>query len=124
EDGAIADIASYAIERGKPHLTMVHLVDVDEAQHAHGLFSPEATRAIENADRQLGRLLHVAYDAGLWPRLAVVVASDHGFSAVTRRFRPGVLLRRAGLVRLDEKNEPLDWKASVLTSSGQAYVYL
>jgi predicted AlkP superfamily pyrophosphatase or phosphodiesterase len=124
EDTAICDIASYVIERDHPHLTMVHLVKVDQAQHAHGLWSPEATYAIENADRQLGRLLQAVYRTGSWGSSAIVVASDHGFAPVTRRVRPGVLLREAGLVRLGEKDQPVDWKAIVLTSSGQAYVYL
>jgi predicted AlkP superfamily pyrophosphatase or phosphodiesterase len=123
-DEAIGDIATYVLGHGKPHLTMVHLVNVDQAQHAHGLWSTQATYAIENADRQLGRMLESARGAGLWPHFAIVVASDHGFAAVTRRLRPGVLLCEAGLVRLNDKNEPVDWKAVVLPSSGSAYVYL
>jgi predicted AlkP superfamily pyrophosphatase or phosphodiesterase len=124
KDDAIADIAAHVVAVGKPHLTMVHLVDVDEAQHAHGLFSPEARAAIEEADRQLGRLLKTVYDAGLWPDTAVIVASDHGFAGVTRRLRPGVLLREAGWVHLDDKDHAIDWRATALTSGGQAYVYL
>jgi predicted AlkP superfamily pyrophosphatase or phosphodiesterase len=123
-DDAIADIGAYVIERGRPHLSLVHLVDVDENQHAHGLWSPQAIYAIEEADRQLARLLQAMREAGVWSRSAVVVASDHGFAGVTRRVRPGVLLREAGLVRVNEKNEPVDWRAAVLASSGQAYVYL
>jgi predicted AlkP superfamily pyrophosphatase or phosphodiesterase len=124
QDEAVCDIASDVIARDHPHLTMVHLVEVDQAQHAHGLWSPEATHAIENADRQLGRLLSTVYGAGSWPRSAMIVASDHGFAAVTRRVRPGVLLREAGLVHLDDKDHPVDWKAAVLASSGTAYIYL
>jgi predicted AlkP superfamily pyrophosphatase or phosphodiesterase len=124
KDEAFGDIATYVLEHGKPHLTMVHLVDVDEAQHAHGLFSPEATYAIENADRQLGRMMESAHRADLWPHFAIVVASDHGFAAVTRRLRLGVLLRQAGFVRVNDKNEPIEWKAAVIPSSGSAYVYL
>jgi predicted AlkP superfamily pyrophosphatase or phosphodiesterase len=123
-DDAIADIAAYVIEQGHPHLMLVHLVDVDENQHAHGLWSPQAIFAIEEADRQLARLMQSLRESGLWSRSAIIVASDHGFAGVTRRVRPGVLLREAGLVRVNEKNEPVEWKAAVLASSGQAYVYL
>jgi predicted AlkP superfamily pyrophosphatase or phosphodiesterase len=124
KDDAIAEIATHVVERGKPHLLMVHLVDVDEEQHAHGLWSPHALRAIEQADRQVGLLLQSVHQAGIWARTAFILASDHGFAPVTRRLRPGVLLREAGLVLVNDKNEPIDWKAAVLPSAAQAYVYL
>jgi predicted AlkP superfamily pyrophosphatase or phosphodiesterase len=124
KDDALADIATHAIQRGKPHLAMVHLIDVDRQQHAHGVWSPQAIAAIEQADRQLARLMQAMHQLGVWPRSAVVVASDHGFADVTRRVRPGVLFREAGLVRLNDKNEPVDWKAAILVNGGQAYVYL
>jgi predicted AlkP superfamily pyrophosphatase or phosphodiesterase len=124
KDEALGDVATYVLEHGKPHLTMVHLVDVDEAEHAHGLFSPHATYAIENADRQIGRMMESAHRAGLWQNFAMIVASDHGFAGVKRRLRPGVLLREAGLVHVNDKNEPVDWKAVVVPSGGSAYVYL
>jgi predicted AlkP superfamily pyrophosphatase or phosphodiesterase len=124
DDEAICDIALHLISRERPHLTMLHLVKVDEAQHAHGLWSAEATYAIENADRQLGRLLSAVHDNGTWSNAAIIVASDHGFAGVTRRVRPGVVLREAGLVHLDQDKHPIDWKAAFLPSSGSAYVYL
>jgi predicted AlkP superfamily pyrophosphatase or phosphodiesterase len=124
-DAALVDIATYLLETSRPHLLMLHIAEVDDAQHHHGLWSPEARAAIEEADRQLALLIEAATAAHIWGETALIVASDHGFARVTRTVHPGVLLRDQGLVRLDPSGCPLDdWKAVVLSSSGQAYIYL
>jgi predicted AlkP superfamily pyrophosphatase or phosphodiesterase len=105
-------------------LTFLHVWQVDAAQHAHGLWSPEARAAIENADRQIGRILASLERAGIAEHTSLVVASDHGFAPVQRTVNPAVLLRRAGLFTLDAKARVKSWDASVLPCHGAAYVYL
>jgi predicted AlkP superfamily pyrophosphatase or phosphodiesterase len=122
-DAAAVDIASVVLET-KPHLMFLHLVQVDSAQHQHGLFGPEALAAMENADAQIGRLLAAAEKAGISRELALVVASDHGFAEVTRQINPNALLRQAGLIEVDGAGKPRDWQAAVLPGAGSAYVYL
>jgi predicted AlkP superfamily pyrophosphatase or phosphodiesterase len=124
KDAAVADIACYAIETQRPNLLMVHLAEVDHWEHEKGPFSPEADAAMENADRQVARLVASAKKSGIWPHTALVVVSDHGFAPITQRARPGVLLVEKGLVTLDEKNHIADWKAVVLAASASAYLYV
>lgn len=126
-DAAGVDLASYVLDLAKPHLTYLHIWQVDSAQHEHGLWSPEAVAAIENGDVQLGRLLQAIDRAGLTSTTAVVIASDHGFINVTRCVNPAVLLRDAGLLTVtsvDEEEKVTAWDAAILSSSGSAYVYL
>lgn len=104
KDQFLVDIAAHVATTGKPHLTLLHLVGVDSAQHKHGLWSPQALAAIENADHQLGRLLLATQGAGIAADTALLVASDHGFAAVATMVRPGVLLHQAGVVQLDAAN--------------------
>jgi len=124
QDEALADIAVHLIETLRPHLLMLHIFQVDHWQHEKGPFSPEASAAVETADRQIARLIEAAKRAGFWNETALVVVSDHGFARTSRRIRPGVLLREKGLVRLDEKNHITDWKAVVLATGGSAYLYV
>jgi predicted AlkP superfamily pyrophosphatase or phosphodiesterase len=124
KDEPLVDVASDLLHGSPPHLMMIHLAEVDGAQHRHGLWSRPALDAIENADRQIGRLLAAIADAGIAADTALVVASDHGFAAVGHLLRPGVLLREQGLVRLDEQGRVADWRAAINTSGGSAYVYL
>jgi len=123
-DEGKTDIASYLIEKARPNLLFLHLTQVDSAQHKHGLWSPEALSAIEDSDRQLGRLLEATQRSGSSASTTLVVASDHGFADVNRLVRPGALLRQAGLIQLDDKGKPSTWRASTLPNGGSLYVYL
>lgn len=124
KDEPLADVATDLLHGPAPQLMMIHLAEVDGAQHRHGLWSRPALDAIENADRQVGRLLEAIAGAGIAAQTALVVASDHGFADVTRSLRPGVLLREQQLVRLDPQGRIVDWRAAINTSGGSAYVYL
>jgi len=123
-DESKTDIATYLIEKSSPNVLFLHLTQVDSAQHKQGLWSAEARAAIEDSDRQLGRLLAAAQHSGTASNTAFVVASDHGFASVERSVRPGALLRQAGLVQLDAKGKVSSWSASVLPNAGSLYVYL
>jgi predicted AlkP superfamily pyrophosphatase or phosphodiesterase len=123
-DESLADIAVHMIETARPHLMLLHMFEVDREQHYGGAFSRQAFDAIENADRQIARVIAAAKKAGIWQQTVLVVVSDHGFLPAPKRVRPGVLLREKGLITLDERNRIKDWKASVVTNGAQAYVYV
>jgi predicted AlkP superfamily pyrophosphatase or phosphodiesterase len=124
KDESLTDIAVHLIESLRPNLLMLHMAQVDSEQHLHGPFSPGAGRAVENADRQIARLIAAAKSAAIWERTVLVVVSDHGFAPVSQRVRPGVLLAQKGLVTLNARNRVTDWKAAVASNGGHAYVYL
>ena len=124
KDESLTDIGVHLIETVRPHLLMLHIFEVDDKSHDDGPWSSGANAAIENADRQIARLIAAAKKAGIWERTALVLVSDHGFRATTERVRPGVLLREKGLVTLDERNRIADWKAILLKSGAHAYIYL
>lgn len=123
-DIAISDIACYAIESHRPNLLLAHFWDVDDQQHEHGLFSPQAMSAIEIADRQIARLVDSAKKSGTWEQTVIVVVSDHGFTNVHHAIRPGVLLAQKRLVTLNEDKRVGSWKAVMMSNSGSAYVYV
>lgn len=122
-DDALTDIAVHLIKKERPNLLLLHLVEVDGEQHGHGLFSKEALQAIENSDRQLGRIVEAIRHAGIENDTSIIVASDHGFMNAGMMVRPGVLLRQSGLVTMKE-GKVGEWKATMLNNSGHAYFYL
>jgi predicted AlkP superfamily pyrophosphatase or phosphodiesterase len=123
-DSATIDVAVHLIETRRPNVLFIHIWQTDDAQHATGLWSPESNAALEHADEQIGRLIDAAKRAGTWDRTILVVASDHGFGPVASVLKPGVALAEAGLVTLDADGKPGDWRAHVLVSGPQAYVYV
>ncbi|MGB0034729.1 MAG: ectonucleotide pyrophosphatase/phosphodiesterase [Candidatus Acidiferrales bacterium] len=123
-DAAFTDIACYAIEKWQPNLLMLHIAAVDHWEHEKGPFSPEAIDVTEKADAQIARLIEAAKKAGIWDDSVLVIVSDHGFAPIAKDFRPGVLLAEHGLVKLNAKNHPEEWKAAVLNESGSAFLYV
>jgi predicted AlkP superfamily pyrophosphatase or phosphodiesterase len=102
---------------------VVHLIEVDAAQHRFGIWSPEAKRAIEEDDRQLGRLVQEVTRRGWDAETAWVVASDHGFRSAPKVVRPCTLLTQAGYISVKD-GKITDWQATVLANAGTAYVYV
>jgi predicted AlkP superfamily pyrophosphatase or phosphodiesterase len=62
------------LEAHRPQFAFIHLLDIDEAAHAHGPASPEVARAASQTDARLGALLA---DVARWGYAAVLLA-DHG----------------------------------------------
>ncbi len=123
QDATLTDIATSLIANEKPNLLLLHLIQVDGEQHHFGVWSKEAVAAIENIDTQVGRLVEAVERAGLTSDTRFIVASDHGFMDAKSMVRPCAYLREGGFVTV--KNGRVgDWKATALSSSGQAYVYL
>lgn len=123
KDDSLTDIAVDLLNQGTPQLLVMHLIEVDSAQHKFGIDTPEARHAIEQDDRQVGRVLAALSQRGILGETAVVVASDHGFRSARTVVRPCTLLTAAGLIA-EDASKIVDWKATVLANAGQAYVYV
>jgi predicted AlkP superfamily pyrophosphatase or phosphodiesterase len=118
------DVAVFALRTYRPHLALVHIFELDSAQHDHGPMSPEAKAALEKSDALLGRLLAALEEAGTAQRTLVAVVSDHGFLPTTRYLKPNALLREAGLLAVGEKGRIREWKACFQTDGGTAALHL
>lgn len=116
------DTAVYLLETQHPGLLLVHIFDLDFAQHRHGPGSPEALAAVEKSDAALGRFL-AALGEEPGPTLFAVV-SDHGFLPVSQAIQPNTLLREAGLIEVDHKGKVKTWKAFFQADGGSAALHL
>jgi predicted AlkP superfamily pyrophosphatase or phosphodiesterase len=118
------DTALFILDVHRPHLMLVHLIDLDAAEHAHGPMTPEARKALEASDANLGALLGAIAKDGVAAETVFAVVSDHGFLAVDRTLRPNVLLKDAGLLTVNEKGKTTDWKAWFHVNGGCATLLL
>lgn len=120
----------YAIEilrQHKPALLTLHLSSLDDAQHQHAPFSPEADRTLEAIDGMIARLAAAAREAD--PSAVIVVVSDHGFMPITHFVNLAVPFLQAGLmqVAVNPQTNALtisSWKAEPWMSSGMAAIML
>jgi predicted AlkP superfamily pyrophosphatase or phosphodiesterase len=132
QDDMRTRMAEYIITEKRPELMFVHLVDLDRSQHDRGPFTPESFAILEKLDTYLGRILEAARRAGSLDETAVFIVSDHGFLPVSKLVHPGVLLERAGLLKVreerDEKGNPVtvvtEWRALPYVTNGSCAILL
>lgn len=101
----------------KPKFMTIHLSSLDEQQHRHGPFSPEANADLEVIDGQLAQLF--AASRANDPKAIALVVSDHGFAQITHKVNLMLPFLRGGLVQHDGS-----WKAQPWSGSGMAAVML
>jgi predicted AlkP superfamily pyrophosphatase or phosphodiesterase len=120
----------YALEilrRYKPAFMTIHLSSLDEAQHAHASFSPEAKSTLEAIDGMLARLAEAALAND--PTAVVVVVSDHGFMNISHFVNLAIPFVQAGLVQasVNAQTNALaisSWKAVPWMAGGMAAIML
>ena len=110
-DRFAAMAAVHIIERHRPDLLLVHLVETDGAQHAFGPGSTEAHAAFRRVDDRLGEIVAAVERTGLAEQTAWVVTGDHGFYRVHSAFQPNAVLREAGLLDVDASGRVTAWRA-------------
>ncbi|MEZ5312772.1 MAG: ectonucleotide pyrophosphatase/phosphodiesterase [Thermoanaerobaculia bacterium] len=123
-DADRTDLALAILRDHSPELLLVHLAGVDHEEHLYGPEAPESRAAIEEADRNLGRLLAALDESGLASSTLLVVVSDHGFGTATKLVRPNALLAENGLLEVDDKGKIVSWKAWFLSHGGSASLHL
>jgi len=65
-------------ESNRPDLTFVHLDHVDHTGHSEGHGSAAYYRAVEEADRLIGKILSGLREADMLEHTVVIVSADHG----------------------------------------------
>jgi predicted AlkP superfamily pyrophosphatase or phosphodiesterase len=115
------------LSRFKPGFMTLHLSSLDETQHAHGPFSPEACADLEALDGMVERLQKAAIAAD--PAAVVVLVSDHGFMNITHFVNLYIPFLQAGLI--DATINPAtkapvvnSWKAEPWGAGGMAAIML
>jgi predicted AlkP superfamily pyrophosphatase or phosphodiesterase len=116
-------VAAYIIQKYRPNLMLVHLVDPDHTEHSFGPDSPQAAQALEECDGHVGELLQAIRESGLGGSTDVFIVSDHGFLRTDHLIQPNVLLAKAGLLSTDSAGQITGGKVSTLTNGGSFFLY-
>jgi len=101
----------------KPVFMTLHLSSLDEEQHAHGPFSPEADQQMEAIDGWLAQLFAAARAND--PAAVALVVSDHGFVALTHRLNLLLAFLHANLIQSSGS-----WQAQPWGAGGMAAIML
>jgi predicted AlkP superfamily pyrophosphatase or phosphodiesterase len=107
-----AAAAALLIEKHRPNLLLIHLVEADTAQHQFGPNSPEALAAIGRVDGRIAEIVKAVDAAGVSAHTTFIVTGDHGFYRVHSAFQPNAVLREAGLLETGQNGQIVSWKAA------------
>ena len=112
----------HILDRHRPNLALLHLINIDHVQHLDGPRSPEAYAAIKTADEQV-REVWVALKRDYPDQATLIIVSDHGFAPIEHLLLPNVILHDAGLVEVDGK-KVTGGAVHVVVQGGSAMVYV
>lgn len=115
--------ATIALAQHRVNLVLLHLIELDHAQHEHGPRSGDAYWAVSTMDDRLRDLLDAIDAAGLGDRTTVIVTSDHGFFAIEHSIHVNSKLRELGLVTVQDK-KVVSKEAWSVAQGGAAAVYV
>ncbi len=116
------------LRRDHPGFMTVHLSSLDEEEHLHGPFSPEANDDLEQLDGLVEQLIEAARSAN--SAATVFVVSDHGFASIHDAVNLYIPFLQAGLISVGNpaagSSMPTitSWKAEPWLASGMAAIVL
>jgi predicted AlkP superfamily pyrophosphatase or phosphodiesterase len=123
-EALVFQISSVALQRFRPNLLLIHVINTDSQQHAFGREHEEVSRAFQTTDRRLGELLSAVESLGLTQETLIVVTGDHGFIQTHSAIHMNAALREAGFLSLAEDGSVADWTAMAWPASGSAFLVL
>lgn len=118
----VGAMASYIIKEHQPNVLTIHIVATDYYQHRHGMNHHMVDRAVAAADRAIARMVEAADQADILDRTAFIISGDHGFTNISLRVAPNILLVEEGL--MEDTNDRGDWRATFHTGGGTAFLHL
>jgi predicted AlkP superfamily pyrophosphatase or phosphodiesterase len=124
KDHAQIAIARHVWATRHPDLMLVHIFQLDSAQHIYGPWSPEATSILEAVDRELALLLGDLERSPAWSRTTLLIVSDHGFAPIDTEIRLGALLVAHGLVRTDTDGAITSADVAIVSNGGSVLFYV
>ncbi|MBI3649711.1 MAG: alkaline phosphatase family protein [Acidobacteria bacterium] len=123
-DGRRTAISEFIIKEYQPRLLLIHLVDLDSAQHTYGPRTAQALAVVERQDAYLGRLIAATRQAGIFEKTTFMLVSDHGFAPVDKKYAPNVTLAKEKLITLDANGKVSAWQAAAWPAGGSCAIVL
>jgi predicted AlkP superfamily pyrophosphatase or phosphodiesterase len=126
-DVAKTQAAIFAITHGRARFVTLHLSTLDEEEHEHSPFSPQACQTLVELDKQVAQVEKAAL--ATFPNAVIAVVSDHGFVRTDYRLNLRVPFVNAGLIKINPPafaDRPIvsEWKAAIFPGGGTAAIVL
>jgi predicted AlkP superfamily pyrophosphatase or phosphodiesterase len=120
---ATREVVSLLERKERPNLILLHLIELDHAQHESGPRGGDARWAVSTMDDRIRDLRDAIEQAGLEGITTLVVTSDHGFFATENSIFLNSALRDLGLVTVAD-GKVVSKDAWSVSQGGASAVYV
>lgn len=114
-------LACDVIKAHQPELTAVHLVDVDEMRHHHGVNSAEAQAGMQRMERRVQAIWNTIQQIPGMEDALLVLVSDHGQADVNRTVELEPALKKAGIDAQVQSNGMSAYLFTTQAAQAQAF---
>jgi predicted AlkP superfamily pyrophosphatase or phosphodiesterase len=118
------DLSLFILKSYDPHVFLLHLIQLDSAQHDAGIGSPQALDTLARIDGHVGEIVEAVRQSGRADRTTIAVVSDHGFLPIEKMVQPNAAFRQAGLIDVNERGVVTGWRAWFHASGGAGFVHV
>jgi predicted AlkP superfamily pyrophosphatase or phosphodiesterase len=118
------DLSLFILKSYEPHVFLLHLIQLDSAQHDAGVGSSQALDTLARIDGHVGEIVEAVRQSGRADRTTIAVVSDHGFLPIEKMVQPNAAFKQAGLLDVNERNVVTGWRAWFHASGGAGFVYV
>ena len=120
----VNQVSAQILRAERPDVMFVHLVEVDNARHAHGTHGEHVHQALREVDATLGSYLDVLWATGDLERTNIALVSDHGHVDTEQHTNLNTIFAERGFVRLDAEGRLTGWDVLCLGAglSGQLFL--
>lgn len=115
--------AKHILETRTPNLLLIHLLNVDGTHHRYGISTDPGYTAMALADHHVRSIFESIKDAGILEQTTIFLVSDHGFINTPKTILPNVLLRKKGLLTV-QNGQVESARAQAVSPGGSAMIYL
>lgn len=123
-DALRTELALHIWRTHRPRLMLLHLTDLDSAQHSNGPGSPGALSTLATLDGYVRQVRDAVAESPDASRTYIVVVSDHGFAPTSEQLQPNAVFARAGLIDVDANGRVTGWRAWFHSEGGAGFVFL
>lgn len=115
--------AHHMLRTKKPHVLMMHFVELDAMRHQYGYDSEEAKKALKSYDAKLQGLFDLLEEEGLLKDTTLFVLGDHDQLPVHTALYMNSILKDKGYLEV-KKGKIRRYKAIAQSLDGSCYIHL
>ncbi|KAF0092149.1 MAG: type I phosphodiesterase/nucleotide pyrophosphatase [Fusobacteria bacterium] len=109
------------LEKKKPNLALIHLIETDSNKHKHGLKAKRTKESLKRMDSHIGTIMNTLNKIDR--NYNIIIFSDHSSLPIEKTINPNDYLKELKIKTPTKKGDK-DWEAWFKTCGGTTFLYL